>query len=716
MKASRSLLLIFLLPAFLVIGLTLMLGYWSITSLRAQFDNSSHLQSTDLQTIHASATFSRDMALVHEQVVTALANAKTGSKSELELYFMHSDITEELGQLLERVEVLATSDLLREVNHGSADKLRREFQLYRQFVIMATDIAAIDPPMARYYIEEAQQHFIQFSGYAHRITQLLSERGEQRRNRSEQVVHDHFNTIALLGFFSLILMLLLALFAARLVSFRLRVVADALLKLARSYDSKTLPELPAIEALKGKGDGEFSLIARALLDFRDAETRRRAAEEQVEHLAYYDPLTQLANRRLLTEHLQHSLKMNSRSHQLGALIYFDLDHFKAVNDTGGLEVGDLLLQQVADRLRTLEDLRPMLGRPGGDEFVLLLDSLGTDPALVAPRVEQLAEQVRTLLNEPFNLAGENYQITPSIGIVIFDGIEYTSDDLFRFADSAMYQAKQAGRNTTCFYDPEIQSALEARTQLERDLRLALERQELYLVYQLQVDTAAQPIGAEALLRWQSERHGLVSPGVFIPLAEETGLIIPIGYWVLQTACQQLLTWQQNPKTRHLVLAVNVSARQFKQADFVERVRKLLDETGAPAHQLKLELTESTVLDRVEETIEKMKQIKELGLTFSMDDFGTGYSSLQYLKRLPLDQIKIDQSFVRDIHQDPEDAAIVKTIIAMSKALRLHVIAEGVETEAQQFFLMEQGCEAFQGYLFCRPMTASELDEQLLITH
>lgn len=713
MTVSRNLLWAFLLPALLVIGLTLLLGYWSISSLRQQHISSSLLQTQDLQTITEAAQFSREMAQIHERVVNTLNSALAGSLTELQLYFLHTDITNDLGHLYIRVQELASSNLLQEVNHGSAAALLKEYELYRRFVIMATDIAAIDPSTAAYYINEAQMHFIHFSSYAHRITELLSSRAELRRAESAQLVTGHFTTILLLGAASLLLMFLLAYLSAKLTGRRLRVIGDALLLLAARQKQIELPELPEVKRLKEQSTGEFGLIAGALLDFRHAENSRREAEQKVEHLAYYDSLTELANRRLLTEHLRHSLQMNARTHQLGALIYFDLDHFKSVNDTNGHTAGDQLLVEVAKRLNQFTEANPVIGRLGGDEFVLLLDSLGTDASLVAPWVEGFAERVRQSLAVPYCLGQERFQITPSIGVVIFDGLEHTTEDLFRFADAAMYRAKQAGRNTICFYDPEIQSALEERTQLERDLRMAVERNELFLAYQLQVDTAVQPLGAEALLRWKNPAKGLISPAAFIPLAEESGLIIPIGYWVMRTACLQLLEWQQHAATKHLILAVNVSARQFREVDFVERVQDILMETGAPPECLKLELTESTVLDQVEETIEKMNRIKDLGLTFSMDDFGTGYSSLQYLKRLPLDQIKIDQSFVRDIHQDTEDAAIVKTIIAMGKALKLQVIAEGVETPEQQNFLTENGCEAFQGYLFCKPKIATELTEQLL---
>ncbi|MBE0508748.1 MAG: diguanylate cyclase, partial [Marinospirillum sp.] len=577
MTVSRNLLWAFLLPALLVTSLTLLLGFWSINSLQHQFVSSSQLQTQDLHTITEAAQFSREMAQVHERVAAALSSAIAGSLSELQLYYLHTDITDDLGQLHTRVQQLAASNLLQEVNHGSAAALLKEYELYRRFVIMATDIAAIDPSTAAFYINEAQMHFIHFSSYAHRITELLSTRAELRRVQSTQAVTGHFTKILLLGAVGLLLMFLLAYLSARFTSRRLQVIADALLLLAAKRGQQELPSLSDVEKLHKQSDGEFGLIASALLDFRHAENSRREAEQKVEHLAYYDSLTELANRRLLTEHLRHSLQMNSRTHQLGALIYFDLDHFKSVNDTSGHTMGDRLLVEVARRLNQFSEANPVIGRLGGDEFVLLLDSLGKDAAHVAHWVEGFAEQVRLSLAVPYCLDQENFQITPSIGVVIFDGIEHTTEDLFRFADAAMYRAKQAGRNTICFYDPEVQSALEERTQLERDLRMAVERDELFLAYQLQVDTAVQPLGAEALLRWNNPVKGLISPAAFIPLAEESGLIIPIGYWVVRTACLQLLEWQRHAATKHLILAVNVSARQFKEIDFVERVQAILAE-------------------------------------------------------------------------------------------------------------------------------------------
>ncbi len=344
---------------------------------------------------------------------------------------------------------------------------------------------------------------------------------------------------------------------------------------------------------------------------------------------------------------------------------------------------------------------------------MVLEALSKDAVEAGTLAEVVAEKIRHALEMPYMLKHVTHYSSPSIGIALFVGNQFKVDELLKFADAAMYQAKAAGRNTIRFYDPAMQAALEQRISLEAELRLAIPRGQLELFYQVQVNTQRQPVGVEVLLRWHHHSRGLVSPVEFVPLAEETGLIVPIGLWALQTACQQLTQWQDEPSLRHLSIAVNVSAKQFRQADFVSQVSNLIQETGVNPALLKLELTESTVLADVEEAIGKMHALKREGVTFSMDDFGTGYSSLSYLKRLPLDQIKIDQSFVRDIASDPNDAAIVQTIIAMSAALGLNVIAEGVETEEQREFLESRGCAYFQGYLFGRPLPIRALEMRLL---
>jgi diguanylate cyclase (GGDEF)-like protein/PAS domain S-box-containing protein len=445
--------------------------------------------------------------------------------------------------------------------------------------------------------------------------------------------------------------------------------------------------------------------------FRDISQHKKS-EQEIHQLAFYDPLTKLPNRRLLLDRLQQALAVSTRNGRHGALLFLDLDHFKTINDTQGHAMGDQLLIEVARRLRTGVRESDSVARLGGDEFVVVLEDLSSEADEAATQTELVAEKIRSKLGQPYALNDFEYLSTASIGISLFRGHPESAEDLLQHADVAMYQAKTAGRNTIRFFDPHMQTVLEARAALEADLRYALEKQQFRLYYQIQVDNLRRPLGAEVLLRWDHPERGLVSPMQFIPLAEETGLIVPIGLWVLQTACAQLKEWQHDALTRDLTLAVNVSAKQFHQADFVAQVQRVLLESGAKSSHLKLELTESIVVENVEDTISKMREIKALGVSFSMDDFGTGYSSLQYLKRLPLNQIKIDQSFVRNITTDPNDAAIVQTIIAMTETLRLNVIAEGVETEAQREFLELRGCRAFQGYLFSKPVPLDEFERLL----
>ncbi|MBB1076235.1 EAL domain-containing protein [Rhodoferax sp. 4810] len=441
-------------------------------------------------------------------------------------------------------------------------------------------------------------------------------------------------------------------------------------------------------------------------------SRSKEAEAQIHQLAYFDSLTDLPNRHLFQSRVNKAGVLSSRNRQHGAILVLDLDHFKNINDAKGPTLGDQLLREVASRLRQCIQGHDTLARLGGDEFGILLEGLSTLPAEAASEAEQLAEQLRQALSEPFTVAEQAYYIKCSTGVVIFLGWGNSADDLLKHADAAMHQAKTAGRNTIRFYDPQMQSLIEARADLESALHKALAQQEFQLFYQIQVDSLGRPLGAEALLRWLHPERGVISPAQFIPLAEETGLILPIGLWVIQTACAQLARWQAAPLLRDLVLAVNVSARQFGQPDFVKQVQRAMRDNGIKPSHLKLELTESTVLINVEETVAKMRELRLQGVSFSLDDFGTGHSSLAYLKRLPLDQIKIDQSFVQDITHDPNDCAIVQAIIAVTEALGLNVIAEGVETEEQRQLLEQRGCHAFQGYLFGRPAPLNEFSTLL----
>ncbi len=445
--------------------------------------------------------------------------------------------------------------------------------------------------------------------------------------------------------------------------------------------------------------------------YQDVTELRRASAE-IEQLAFYDPLTRLPNRRLLLDRLQQAVVSTARSGKRGALLFVDLDHFKSLNDTLGHDVGDLLLQQVAARLKSCVREGDTVARLGGDEFVVMLESLSSQTFEAAAQTRLVGEKIVASLNQPYQLAQHLHASTPSVGATLFGEGQQVPADLLKQADIAMYQVKSSGRNALCFFDPAMQAAIAHRAELEQDLRLALAAGQFQLYYQMQVVQDGSPVGAEVLIRWLHPRRGLVSPLDFIPLAEETGLILPIGQWVLRTACAQLKAWGQVPGRRDLQLAVNVSARQFRQPDFADQVRAVLAETGANATLVKLELTESMVLDNVQDTIEKMNALKAVGVRFSMDDFGTGQSSLSYLTRLPLDQLKIDQSFVRNIGIAATDAVIIQTIIGMARNLGLEVIAEGVETAAQRAFLALHGCGLCQGFLFARPLPLAEFEALL----
>lgn len=438
-------------------------------------------------------------------------------------------------------------------------------------------------------------------------------------------------------------------------------------------------------------------------------TRQKKAEKKIGELVFYDPLTQLGNRRLLMDRLQDALVAIHRNGSRGALFFIDLDNFKTLNDTAGHEVGDLLLQQVAKRLGSCIRDEDTVARLGGDEFVVLLTGLSEQSAQTLHRTKQVGEHILETLNTPYELAGQVYLSSPSIGVAMFGQENRTVQELLRHADLAMYQAKAAGRNGLRFFDPAMQIAIKVRADLEAALRTALQRREFVLHYQPQINAQGKLVGAEALVRWQNPQRGILPPGDFISVAEETGLVVPLGLQVLEIACAQLVAWSNSCNLCDFVLSVNVSARQFHQSDFVAQVLATLRRTGADPKKLKLELTESLLLDNVEETITKMTELRVQGVSFALDDFGIGYSSLSYLKRLPLDQLKIDQSFVRMVLVDANDAAIAKMIVALGQTLGLTVIAEGVETQAQRDFLLESGCVTYQGYLFGRPMPADQLE-------
>ena len=440
-------------------------------------------------------------------------------------------------------------------------------------------------------------------------------------------------------------------------------------------------------------------------------TERKANEDKVEYLAFHDPLTDLPNRRLLLDRLERSLFSQVRKSRSGALLLLDMDDFKTLNDTLGHDVGDQLLVEVGRRLQDAVREGDTVARLGGDEFVLILEDLSIDDQ-AAMQAEVIATKILQLINHPYLLDlsdtkeienTRSYHCSSSIGIALFKGNSLSSDELMKRADTAMYKAKEAGRNRICFFDPEMQSIVSARSTLERDLREAVHEGQFSLYYQPQVDSAGCLKGAEALIRWHHPTRGMVSPDEFIPQSESMGLIYPIGQWVLETACNQLVAWEELPTLSHLTLSVNVSARQFNCEHFYPDVMETINRTGVNPKKLKLELTESLFLDDVDDTIAIMEALQLIGISFSLDDFGTGYSSLSYLRRLPLEQLKIDRSFVKDVLTDDNATVIARTIVALTESMGLMVIAEGVETEEQREFLATNGCTNYQGYLFSRPL-------------
>lgn len=435
------------------------------------------------------------------------------------------------------------------------------------------------------------------------------------------------------------------------------------------------------------------------------------AQKTIQNLAFYDPLTELPNRRMLLDRLRMTLAASARSSRLRALLFMDLDKFKKLNDSFGHQAGDLLLQETARRLTAATRGTDTVARLGGDEFVVLLENLGELSEEAAAQAEMIAEKILAVISQPYMLAGHECLLTASIGITVFGIKPEGTEEVLQQADIAMYQAKAAGRNTVRFFAPELQAAINARMAMEEELRVAIKQEQLLLYYQPLVDRG-MVIGAEALVRWMHPQRGILFPDTFIPLAEETGLILPLGDWVLETACRQLAAWAERNETAHLTIAVNISARQLRQPDFVEDVLAVLERTGADPHNLEFELTENMLVENIDEVIAKMTDLKSHGLKFSLDDFGAAYSSLSFLQRLPLDRLKIDRAFVRDIMSGANGGAIAQAIVSLSRAMSLPVLAEGVETEEQREYLLGLGCHTYQGYLFSWPVPLGEF-EQLL---
>ena len=441
-------------------------------------------------------------------------------------------------------------------------------------------------------------------------------------------------------------------------------------------------------------------------------TLSKIAADEIESLAFYDPLTRLPNRRLFLDRLKQTTISHLRRGKIGGLLFLDLDNFKTINDTLGHSVGDLLLQQVAARLQGCVREGDTVARLGGDEFLVLLENLGDQKIKAATQIKLIGENILKTISNIYQLETHSYQITCSLGAALLNDKGLSAEKKIQQADIAMYQSKKAGGNTLNFFHPEMQEAINARVLIENELKNAIEQKQFRLFYQIQVDSKYRPMGAEALIRWIHPQRGLVAPMQFLPFAEESRQILSIGLWVLEEACAQLKVWAQDSLTSDLTLSVNVSAKQFHQTNFAAQVKEVVKHYGINPERLKLELTESILLKNIEDVIESMYVLNKIGIRFSLDDFGVGYSSLQYLKKLPLAELKIDQSFVHDIELDGSDQVIVRTIIAMAHSLELNVIAEGVETEGQKAFLVSSGCNSFQGYLFGKPVLLGEFESRL----
>lgn len=461
-----------------------------------------------------------------------------------------------------------------------------------------------------------------------------------------------------------------------------------------------------------RGSATFELSVSRKADSEDGSTRfvvlsrditqRKESEERINKLAFYDPLTQLPNRRLLQDRLERAIVTSQRQSALGALLFIDLDDFKTLNDNRGHHIGDLLLIAVADRLRQAVRSQDTVARLGGDEFLVVFEGLDASHDKAAQQVQQIAEKILASLNNAYQLEGQEYFNSPSIGICLFGDAPVQIEELLKQADQAMYHAKAAGRNTLRFFDPEMQTLTAQRFALQNEIREALQQKQFQLFYQPQVNSTGKVVGAEALIRWLHPQRGMIPPLDFIPIAEESGLILPMGNWIIASACAQLVEWSKAASTADIILSINVSARQFQHPQFVEQLLAIIRQTGAVPSRLKLELTESMLVANQQDIITKMDALKSHGIKFSLDDFGTGYSSLSYLKRLPISELKIDKSFVKDILLDPNDAAIARMVIRLAQSMELSVIAEGVETKEQRDWLEREGCFKYQGYFFGRP--------------
>ena len=528
--------------------------------------------------------------------------------------------------------------------------------------------------------------------------------------RYQQLIDKLFQRLLISIPFALVLSVLLSIWLQKIFILPLQRLMRGINAIVEKQDYS------AVIDIHPKDNSEFALLGKEfnVLLKRVGTTLQRVEDSKAyaQELAYYDELTKLPNRRLLNERMEYILDVAKREERYGALLFIDLDHFKTLNDSRGHAAGDELLKMVSERLEKVFRAEDTIARLGGDEFVILSGHLEPSEEAVVNQIHSLMLKLRYVLSANFKVEGESYRLTASVGVTTFPGMAKDTSELLKQADGAMYQAKEAGRDGYRFYEPIMQEVADARLQMENDLRQAIEKKQFELYYQPQVDEYGRILGAEALLRWKKNDDHFVSPADFIPVAQQTGLILPVGGWVMEEGFQQLAKWQTLGVDDKFRLSINISPYQFHQDDFVEKTQMLLKESNVSADHITLEVTEGITISDLDTTIVKMKTLTEIGFQISMDDFGTGYSSLTYLKKLPLAELKVDQSFVRDLHTDKSDAEIAATIIAMAKNLNLEVVAEGVEEESQLRFLSRSGCKIFQGYYFHRPMSVKDIDELL----
>lgn len=703
MSIHWRLILTFMLPVWIVVVPAVLVFALSAGLFRYEIALGHDLTQQDIQELESAAAFGVRFAELHQQGVDLLTMSMANELSSLEAFRQHARLVEALFELESELAGIAGTELLQAVNHGTADQLVAQFSDYHRAMIMATEIASVDASTAERQLARAQSHYSEFTRFNQRIAQLLTERSRLHLDETRSRTLDFLNQLLWIVPASLLLLLVLAGVLAAWMHRRVLTITEALVRLSRSNGANT--RYPALARLAESEHSAFQEMAQAILKLQSSDRARRVAEDQAAHLQRFDALTGLPNWSSISQHLNEVRRDCAGKDCSGLLISLDLDEFKTVNDVSGHVAGDQLLKHCARRLRDLSINHAQWARLGGDEFALVVNQLRAEPSIQATEIVQ---KILSVFQQPFTVEGRDHYITASIGAILFHDDQQSVETLIQYADTALHQAKLSGKNTYYFHNDSLQAKVENRLELESALREAIDNKEFTLHYQEQVTTEGRPIGVEALIRWRRPGFGLVSPDQFIPIAETSGLIVAIGRWVLHTACTQLASWQQHPDRQHLTMAINVSARQFQDQQFIDSLKQILISTGAPAQRLKLEITESTLLHNFTESIAAMEQLRAMGVSLSLDDFGTGYSSLQYLKRLPISQLKIDRSFVRDINHDPEDRAIVQSIIALGEALQIQIIAEGVETRGQLEALRHMGCSLFQGYYFSKPVPAKQL--------